>query len=112
DGVCATAILVRALRSLGADVGWFIPGRLEDGYGVSEAVVRRLAEQGTDLLVTVDCGITAVEEVAVARALGLDVVVSDHHAPRPDERLPGCPIVHPGICDYPCPDLCGTAVAY
>ena len=112
DGVCATAILVRALRSLGADVGWFLPGRIEDGYGLSVVTVERLARRGTKLLVTVDCGITAVAEVAAARSAGLDVVVSDHHAPRPDGQLPDCEIVHPALCGYPCPDLCGTAVAF
>ncbi|HET9123957.1 MAG TPA: single-stranded-DNA-specific exonuclease RecJ [Solirubrobacteraceae bacterium] len=112
DGVCATAIMVRALRSLGAVVDWFIPGRLEDGYGLSSATVRRLAARGTELILTVDCAITAVEEVALARAEGLEVVVSDHHAPRADGRLPDCPIVHPAVCGYPCPDLCGTGVAH
>jgi single-stranded-DNA-specific exonuclease len=112
DGVCATAIMIRALRALGADVGWFLPGRLEDGYGVSIDTVRRLATRGTKLLITVDCGITAVEEVAAARASGIDVVVSDHHAPRPDGLLPDCPIVHPRVCGYSCPDLCGAAVAF
>jgi single-stranded-DNA-specific exonuclease len=112
DGVCATAIMVRALRSLGADAGWFLPSRGQDGYGLSAATVERLAQRGTRLLVTVDCGITAVEEVAAARAAGLDVIVTDHHAPRADGALPDCPIVHPGVCGYPCPDLCGTAVAF
>ena len=68
--------------------------------------------RGTRLLITVDCGITAVEEVAAATAAGLDVVVTDHHAPRADGALPDCPIVHPAVCGYPCPELCGTAVAY
>ncbi len=112
DGVCATAVTVRALRALGADVGWFIPDRQQDGYGISEATISRLAERGTDLLITVDCGITAVEEVAAARAAGIDVVLTDHHAPRADGLLPGCAIVHPSTCGYPCRDLCGTAVAY
>jgi single-stranded-DNA-specific exonuclease len=112
DGVCATAIMVRALRSLGAEADWFIPGRLQDGYGLSEATVERLAARGTGLILTVDCAITAVEEVALARAAGLDVVVSDHHAPRADGQLPDCPIVHPAVGGYPCPALCGAAVAY
>ena len=88
------------------------PDRIEDGYGLSLATVERLAARGTDLLITVDCGITAVEEVAAARRAGLDVVVTDHHAPRADGELPDCPIVHPAVCGYPCPDLCGTAVAH
>ncbi len=112
DGVCATAIMVRALRSLGANVGWFLPGRIDDGYGLSAETVARLATRGCDLLLTVDCAITAVEEVASARAAGLEVVVTDHHAPRRDGELPGCPIVHPGVCGYPCAELSGTGVAY
>jgi single-stranded-DNA-specific exonuclease len=112
DGICATAIMVRALRSLGANVDWFLPSRIEDGYGLSPATVERLAERGTRLLITVDCGITAVTEVAAARELGLDVVLTDHHAPRADGELPDCPIVHPGLCGYPCRDLCGSAVAF
>ncbi|HUA04306.1 MAG TPA: single-stranded-DNA-specific exonuclease RecJ [Solirubrobacteraceae bacterium] len=112
DGVCATAAMVRALRGLGADVGWYLPDRLTDGYGLSLDTVHRLAGRGAALLVTVDCAITAVDEVAAARAAGVDVVVSDHHAPRADGRLPDCEIVHPAVCGYPCPDLCGTGVAY
>jgi single-stranded-DNA-specific exonuclease len=111
DGICATAIAVRALRSLGADVDWFLPSRIDDGYGISSATVQRLAARGTALVLTVDCGITAVAEVAAARALGVDVVISDHHAPRADGELPDCPIVHPAVCGYPCPYLCGTGVA-
>ncbi len=112
DGVCATAIIIRALRSLGANVGWFLPDRIEDGYGVAVATVQRLAARGDGLLITVDCGITAVDEVAAAGAAGMDVVVSDHHAPRADGLLPACPIVHPGVCAYPCAELCGTGVAF
>jgi single-stranded-DNA-specific exonuclease len=112
DGVCATAIMLRALRALGADVGWFLPSRAEDGYGLAAATVARLAQRGTALIVCVDCGITAVEEIASARAAGVDVVVCDHHAPRADGTLPDCPVVHPALCDYPCPTLCGAAVAY
>jgi single-stranded-DNA-specific exonuclease len=112
DGVCATAISVRALRALGADVDWYIPGRLEDGYGLALATVQRLAERGTRLIITVDCAITAVDEVAAARAAGLGVVVTDHHSPRADGVLPDCPIVHPGLGAYPFPGLCGTAVAH
>jgi single-stranded-DNA-specific exonuclease len=112
DGVAATAVLVRALRTLGAEVDWYLPSRIDDGYGLAAATVARLAERGTDLLVTVDCAITAVEEVEAARAAGLDVVVTDHHAPRADGRLPDAPIVHPRAGDYPCADLCATAVAF
>ena len=109
DGVCSTAILVRALRGLGADPRWHIPSRA-DGYGLSIDTVERLAASGTGLLVTVDCAITATAEVARARELGLEVVVTDHH--RPAETLPDCPIVHPALGDYPFPDLCAAAVAH
>ncbi len=110
DGVCATALLVRTLRELGADCDWFIPNRIEDGYGLSGENVRRLAERGTDLLITVDCGITCAAEVALARELGMEVVVTDHHQPKPE--LPDCPILHPQVSGYPFEPLCGTAVAW
>jgi len=110
DGVCATAILVGALRELGAACDWLIPDRIADGYGLSAANVERLASRGTELLITVDCGITAVEEVALARSLGMEVVVTDHHQPGPG--LPDCPILHPAVDGYPFEELCGTAVAW
>ncbi len=112
DGVCATAIMVRALRSLGADVGWFLPSRIDDGYGLAATSIERLAARGTTLILTVDCGITATAEAAIARAAGVDLVITDHHAPRADGALPDCPILHPGVCGYPCPQLCGTGVAH
>jgi single-stranded-DNA-specific exonuclease len=112
DGVCSTAVLVRSLRGLGANVDSYLPDRAADGYGLNPQTVRRLAARGTRLLVTVDCAITAVQEVALARELGLAVVVSDHHAPRSDGVLPDAPIVHPAICSYPCSELCATAVAH
>jgi single-stranded-DNA-specific exonuclease len=112
DGICSTAVLVRVLRALGADVDWYLPDRASDGYGLNAHTIRRLAVRGTRLLITADCGITAVEEVDLARALGIEVVVSDHHSPRADGALPRAPIVHPAVCGYPCRDLCATAVAY
>ncbi|MDX6602430.1 MAG: single-stranded-DNA-specific exonuclease, partial [Solirubrobacterales bacterium] len=111
DGVCSTTILVSTLRQLGADCDWLIPDRMADGYGLSEANVRKLVERGTSLILTADCGITAVAEVALAKELGMDVVVTDHH--QPSEELPACPILHPGLDEaYPFAELCGTAVAW
>jgi single-stranded-DNA-specific exonuclease len=110
DGVCATAILVGTLRGMDADCDWLIPDRLADGYGLSVENVERLAERGTQLLITVDCGITAVEEVALAKSLGMGVIVTDHHQPGPE--LPNCPILHPAVDGYPFEQLCGTAVAW
>jgi single-stranded-DNA-specific exonuclease len=110
DGVSSTAILVRALRRLGARVSWHLPSRLDDGYGLSRATVERLAADGAGLLVTVDCAITAIEEVEHALELGLDVVVTDHHRPR--DELPPCPVVHPALGGYPFPELCAAGVAH
>ena len=112
DGVCSTAVLVRALRALGANVDSYLPDRASDGYGLNGETVRRLAARGTRLLVSVDCAITAVDEVETALALGMEVVVSDHHKPRADGTLPRAPIVHPELCGYPCVELCATAVAH
>jgi single-stranded-DNA-specific exonuclease len=110
DGICATVLAVLVLRELGADVEWHLPSRFDEGYGVSGGTLERLAGEGCGLLLTVDCGITAVEEVRRARELGLDVIVTDHH--RPGEQLPECPIVATRPSDYPFPELCGTGVAY
>src|SRR4051812_14896553 len=110
DGVCATTVMVRTLRGLGAEVDWFIPDRAADGYGLSGKNVRLLAERGTGLLLTVDCGITCASEVALAQELGVEVIVTDHHQPK--DELPDCPILHPQISGYPFESLCGTAVAW
>jgi single-stranded-DNA-specific exonuclease len=110
DGVCSTALAVEALRELGGNVRARLPSRSEDGYGLSEPTVRQIAGQGAGLLVTADCGIGAVREAALARSLGLDVIVTDHH--RPGDELPDCPVVHPAVCSYPCPDLCATGVVF
>jgi single-stranded-DNA-specific exonuclease len=113
DGICATALAVLVLRKLGADVEWHLPSRFEEGYGVSGDTISRLADEGCALLLTVDCGITAVEEVAAAKARGLDVIVTDHHRPRVEAgsaTLPDCPVVATRPSDYPFPELCGTGV--
>jgi single-stranded-DNA-specific exonuclease len=89
DGICATALAVLVLRELGADVTWHLPSRFEEGYGVAGPTLTRLAEEGVGLVLTVDCGITAVEEIAAARASGLEVVVTDHHRP----AAPGRPTI-------------------
>jgi len=110
DGISATALAVHLLRELGADVDWHLPSRFDEGYGVRTETLARLADEGCGLVLTVDCGITAVEEVAEARARGLEVIVTDHH--RPGETLPDCPIVATRPSDYPFPELCGTGVVY
>jgi single-stranded-DNA-specific exonuclease len=108
DGICATALAVTALRGLGADVEWHLPSRFEEGYGISRETLTRLSRERCSLVITVDCGITAVQEVAEATAAGLDVIVTDHH--RPGATLPRCPVVATRPSDYPFRELCGTGV--
>jgi single-stranded-DNA-specific exonuclease len=110
DGICATALAVLVLRELGADVSYHLPSRFDEGYGVAAQTLARLAGEGVGLVLTVDCGVTAVEEVAAARAGGLEVVVTDHH--RAGEELPGCPVVGPYRGEYPFRELCGTGVVW
>src|SRR6266852_5132082 len=110
DGICATVLAVLGLRELGAEVEWHLPSRFDEGYGVSGQTLERLAEEGCGLVLTVDCGITAVEEVRRARELGLEVVVTDHL--RPADELPACPLVVTRPSEYPFPELCGTGVVY
>jgi single-stranded-DNA-specific exonuclease len=110
DGICATALAVLILRELGADVVWHLPSRFEEGYGVSSETLSRLAGEGVGLVLTVDCGVTAVDEVAGAKAEGLEVVVTDHH--RAGAELPACPVIGPYRGEYPFRELCGTGVVW
>jgi single-stranded-DNA-specific exonuclease len=110
DGISATALAVLVLREAGAVVEWHLPSRFDEGYGVHRETLTRLASEGCGLVLTVDCGITAVAEVREAINLGLDVIVTDHH--RPGEELPPCPIVATRPSSYPFPELCGTGVVY
>ena len=110
DGICATALAVLVLRELGAEVTWHLPSRFEEGYGVARETLERLAGEGVGLVLSVDCGITAVEEVAWARDHDLGVVVTDHHRAGPE--LPACPVVGPYRGEYPFRELCGTGVVW
>ncbi len=120
DGVCATALLVRALSGLAASgsespasvVDWYIPHRVEEGYGVNEDAIRQASAAGVNLLVTVDCGSTAAAPIALAKEHGLEVIVTDHH--RPDGDLPDAPVLNPWRedCCYPFKELAGVGVAY
>ncbi len=118
DGITATAILYHMLRSIrpGARVSSYVPHRLEEGYGLNSAALREIAAAGARVVVSVDCGITAVEPARAAREAGLDLIITDHHTPpaSPD-GLPGAyAVVHPRRHDsaYPFGDLCGAGVAY
>lgn len=132
DGITGTAILYLVLQDLGADVGYYVPSRLEEGYGLNSDAIRRLAtEDGVGVIITVDCGITSLEEAKLARRLGVELLITDHH--NPEALLPdAAAIAHPQLVRfdgknvspyslseqqreqaqaYPFPPLCGAAVA-
>jgi single-stranded-DNA-specific exonuclease len=126
DGVSAAAILVHMCRAIapGAPVSTYVPHRLEEGYGINAQAVGELADAGARVIVSVDCGITALEPARVARERGVDLVITDHHEWTTDGRgVPAFPgafsVVHPRLpgadgspCGYPFGDLCGAGVAY
>ena len=113
DGICASTILYLFLKSIGANVDVYIPNRFENGYGISvEAIEVIIEEYSPDLIVTVDLGITAVEEVEILKQEGVEIVITDHHLPL--DEVPDCLIVDPKYNneDYGFDGLCGTGVAY
>ena len=113
DGITATAVLRSSFAHLSVDVGSYIPHRLKEGYGLNVDALRQLADRGIRLLITVDNGITATEKVDVARSLGIDVIITDHHRPGP--AIPSaCAIVNPRQpgCAYPFKDLAGVGVSF
>jgi single-stranded-DNA-specific exonuclease len=113
DGMTGTAILWLCLKMLGAEVTYYVPHRIEEGYGLNAEAIRSWGDGKAALLVTVDCGITGVEEAALARRLGLDLIVTDHH--EPGAQLPeAVAIVHPRLpgSAYPFGGLSGAGVAF
>lgn len=113
DGTCSAALMYLFLKELGAKVETYIPNRITEGYGVSITSIDILKERGINLLITVDCGITAVEEIAHAKKLGIETIVCDHHKPKdilPDAYAVLDPI-KPG-CTYPFKHLSGAGVAF
>ncbi len=117
DGVTASAILVRALRAVapGCNVTAYLPHRLEEGYGLNASALREISEGGARVVVTVDCGVTATSEARLARELGLELFITDHHNPPASEaELPEAPVVHPRhpASAYPFGELCGAGVAF
>lgn len=113
DGVTGTALLLTFFRSLGLQVGSHIPERQGEGYGLNPEAMRQLARQGTRLLITVDCGSTAVAEVALAGQLGMDAIITDHHQPPP--TLPDALAIvnpHQQACSYPNKHLCGVGLVF
>ena len=116
DGITGVSILWQVLTLLGADADYYIPHRIDEGYGLNEEAIRTLAKSGTQLLVTVDCGVTAYSSARLARQLGLDLIITDHHqiSPQPNCKLPeAIAIVHPALeKSYPNQDSAGALVAY
>lgn len=113
DGITSTAILVNFLREIHDDVTYYIPGRIEEGYGISREAIDRFKENGTDLVITVDCGISDREEIAYAVSSGIDVIVTDHH--EVPEILPECSAVinpHRSDCSFPFKFLAGVGIAF
>jgi len=112
DGVSATAILVRTLRLIGADVSYYIPNRFTDGYGVNAEIITRLHADGVKCFITVDNGIVAYDAAERAQALGVPLIITDHHLR--GEQLPNTPyILHPALDESLCDiDMCGASVAY
>ncbi len=113
DGISATALLSAVLKRLKADVDTFIPSRLEDGYGLSEHNINSIHKKGVELIITVDCGITAVAEVEILSSFGIDIVITDHHAPA--NKLPDTDIILNPLqegCSYPDKNLAGVGVAF
>ena len=118
DGVTASAILIHTIRAIdpGARVRSYIPHRVEEGYGLNEDAIRALHAEGTSLIVSVDCGITAIEPALVARSVGIDLIITDHHNPPTslDDMPEAYAVVHPRRPDseYPFGELCGAGVAF
>ncbi len=115
DGVTSSAIMAETLRVLKGKVEVWIPSRFGEGYGLNKKIVEELAERKVGLLITVDNGIRAKEEVALAKSLGMDVIVTDHHeGPQTEDEMPGCLVINPILPAeiYPYKFLCGAGVAY
>lgn len=110
DGMTAVAILHACLKMLGAKAEFYVPHRLEEGYGVNADAVAKIVADGCKLLITVDCGISAAEPLASAVAAGVEVIVTDHHSL--GDVLPAATIVHPRLGQYPNADLSGAGVAF
>lgn len=125
DGVCSTYLLYRGLERIGARVDYRIPDRIKDGYGINEMIIKDASEEGIDAIITCDNGIAAISQIALAKELGMTVIVTDHHdilveegpegetAPR-EVLPPADAIVNPKLtgCTYPFPGICGGMVAY
>lgn len=120
DGIAGTTILWHAIKMLGGNVDYYIPHRVDEGYGIHADAISEIAAGGAKLIISVDCGVTALEPADLACSLKVDLIITDHHECRPDGKLPNCLcIVHPRLPSasapdappYPNPNLCGAGVA-
>lgn len=113
DGITSTTVLKKFLKDVGLEVGYYIPNRLNEGYGLNKPAIEKIVNQGYNLMITVDCGISGIEEIDYANTLGLEVIVTDHH--EPGEQLPkALAVVDNKRKDstYPFRDLAGVGVAF
>ncbi|MHB8973158.1 MAG: single-stranded-DNA-specific exonuclease RecJ [Pirellulaceae bacterium] len=113
DGMTATGLLYNCLRLLGGDVGYYVPNRLDEGYGLNDKALQQLADRGTSLVISVDCGITSLAQAITAREAGLELIITDHHELA--ESVPdAAAIVHPRLpgSHYPFGGLCGAGIAF
>ena len=113
DGTAATALLVRFLRMADLDVEYYVPHRIQEGYGLNMEAITEFSKRGVALIITVDCGVSAVAEAEFAREQGIDLIVTDHHEPG-EGIAPACAVVDPKLtgCLYPCRELSGVGVAF
>ena len=114
DGTTAASLLINTFRHLGSSVECHIPDRFDEGYGLNKEAIQSIADAGCDLLITVDCGITSVAEVAFGNSLGIDTIITDHHLPPPEGLPPAHTIINPKLegCQYPFDDLAGIGLAF
>lgn len=112
DGITSASILYRYLRTVGADINCYIPNRFTEGYGMNTDAISKIAAKGSDIIIALDCGITSVKEVALAKELGMDVMIADHH--NPPEELPEADVIldpKQRYCQYPFKELCAAGLA-
>ncbi len=112
DGVTAICLVFEFLKNLTDNLEWYIPVRQQEGYGINNEALKKIRDRGADLLISVDCGISACEEVRYAHELGLDTIITDHHTP--GEEIPDGVVINPKQpgCPYPYKELCGCGVGY
>jgi len=113
DGLTATAVLLHFFSDLGIPVTSYVPNRLEEGYGLNGEAIEQIGRNGTGLIITVDCGISGAREIDLAKGLGMEVVVTDHHQMSGESRL-NCPVINPhqSDCPFPFKDLAGVGLAF